>query len=146
MRGYTVVFYFEEQQVTLDDLLEIVKMGDVDVDAVIIKIKTGWTSPKQHLTLSLRKEEQQIMNVASKNELSVLTIDSFKKGNVSKLLFNGKNFSPSIIKRIEKLLRPPEGSNAKIRQIIIQTDEGKWVLNPRFIPNKKVRNKVNNIY
>lgn len=142
MRGYTVVFYFEKQQVTLDDLLEIVKMGDVDVDAVIIKTetgtnKTGWTSPIQHLTLSLRKEEGQIMNVASKNKLSVLTIDSFKKGNVSKLIFNGKNFSPSIIKRIEKLLRPPEGSNTKIRQIIIQTDEGKWILNPRFVPNKK---------
>ena len=136
MRGYTVKFYLEGQQVNLKDLIKELKIADVDVDAVIVKTKTGWTSPKQHLILSLRKKEGQIINIAGKNKLSVLTIDSFKKGNVSKLLFNGKNFSPTIVKRIEKSLMPPEDSNTKIKQIIIQTDEGKLILNPTFIPNK----------
>ena len=63
MRGYTVKFYLEGQQVNLKDLIKELKIADVDVDAVIVKTKTGWTSPKQHLILSLRKKEGQIINV-----------------------------------------------------------------------------------
>jgi hypothetical protein len=138
MKGYIVYYYLGKTQLTQDDLLKLISKKPRTVDAIICKPSNGWSSPRITITLVLRKEKGQIENIGARGaESGILTIDSFKKGNVAKLLFNGKNFSPSIIKRIEKLLRPPEGSNAKIRQIIIQTDEGKWILNPRFVLNKK---------
>lgn len=137
MKGYIVYYYLGKTQLTQDDLLKLISKKPRTVDAIICKPSNGWSSPRITLTLVLRKEEGQIENIGARGaESGILTINSFKKGNVSKLLFNGKNFSPTIVKRIEKLLMPPKDSNTKIKQIIIKTDKGKWILNPTFIPNK----------
>lgn len=141
MKGYTVLYFdIDDKALSVKELLNLLDVQPRPVDAIIVKNSNGWKSPKLHIELKLRNEKGQIESIGSKStESGLLTIDSFLKGNVSKLLFNGKNFSPSIIRRIEKLLMPPKGSNSKVKQIIIQTDEGKWVLNPRFIPNKKTK-------
>ena len=89
-----------------------------------------------HVTLIIRDGQKQIESLENEwNKGGILTIASFKKGNVSKLLFGNKNFSPSIINRIEKLLLPTKGSKLT-KKIIILTEDGIYIANGRFIPNK----------
>jgi hypothetical protein len=137
MRGYTVLYLDNGILISSQKVLKGLEKAPMKLDVVIEKNSNGWKSPKLPVTLTMREERGQIESIGGNGiEGGILTINSFLKGNVSKLLFNGKNFSPTIVKRIEKLLMPPKGSKTKIKQIIIKTDEGKWILNPEFIPNK----------
>lgn len=147
MKGYTVLYYTaeeveEEKQsdgiepITIEELLDILEVQPREVDAVIVKNNNGWRSPKLPMTLILRKDKGQVESVPKEGERGILTVESLMKGNVAKLLFGNKNFSPSIVRRIEKLLMPPEGSSIKSNKIFIPVKNGKFELNIKFIPNK----------
>ena len=137
MRGYTVLYFDKETLLTTAEILCGLKDNPMELDAIIQKNDNGWKSPKLPIILMMRNERGQIESVGQDiNEGGILTIDSFKKGNVSKLLFNGKNFSATIINRIEKLLLPPNDSNIKPNRIFIPTETGKFEINIKFIPNK----------
>lgn len=147
MKGYDVL-YFPKNEVdkkdkkkkpfSMDELFDLLSALPFPVDAVIVKRANGWRSPKIPMNLVLREKTGQIENIGANNvTIGIVTTNSFKLGNVSKLLFDNKNFSPTVVRSIEKLLMPPEGSSAKITQIMIQTEKGTWILNPRFVPNEK---------
>lgn len=123
---------------SMEELFDLLSALPFPVDAVIVKRSNGWRSPKIPMNLVLREAQGQIENIGANNVTrGIVTKNSFKKGNVAKLLFDNKNYSPTTVRSIEKLLIPPEESNAKITQIMIQTEKGTWILNPRFVPNEK---------
>ena len=148
MKDYDILYFprnkadkkekVEEKPFTIDELFDLLNALPFPVDAVIIKRDNGWRSPKIPMNLVLREKTAQIENIGANNvTLGIVTKNSFKLGNVAKLLFDNRNYSPTVVRSIEKLLMPPEGSNAKITQIMIQTEKGTWILNPRFVPNEK---------
>lgn len=153
MRGYTILYFDNGILITPEEVLRELEVGPIPLDVIIKKNSNGWQSPKIPITLIIRDGQKQIESLENEwNKGGILTITSFKKGNVSKLLFGNKNFSAAIIAIIEKLLVPPKDDKStkknehKIMQklfnikplLVVNIDELNLNI---YMQEKKKRNK-----